>query len=152
MMTTKTEKIDDPYHLTRFVDAQENIYRQVLDELKHGQKRTHWMWFIFPQIDGLGRSPTAMRYAIKSKDEAEAYLNHSILGSMLLESVSALLDLNGSTALQIFGMPDTEKLRSSMTLFAGVSPEDSPYHQILNKYFDGYHDENTLKLIKDDID
>ena len=148
-MTSKTEYIDDPYHLTRFLDAQEDIYEQALYELKCGQKKTHWMWFIFPQVDGLGRSPTAIRYAIKSRQEAEAYLAHPVLRMRLDECAQTILDLDGYSAFQIFDVPDDGKLRSSMTLFASVCSNNSIYHQVLNKYFDGYLDENTLKLLEE---
>ncbi|MEI7770673.1 MAG: DUF1810 domain-containing protein, partial [Chloroflexales bacterium] len=115
----------DPFDLQRFVRAQETVYAQVLAELRGGKKRTHWMWFIFPQLDGLGYSATAKRYAIKSRAEARQYLNHLILGKRLIACTEAILAISGRSASDIFGSPDDVKLRSSMTLFAAVAPPDS---------------------------
>lgn len=126
---------DDPFNLTRFLTAQENIYQQVLAELKNGEKRTHWMWFIFPQIEGLGKSSTSRLYAIKSPKEAQAYLNHPILGQRLLECTNIVLSIKGRSALEIFGFPDDMKLKSSMTLFSSISDDDSPFKQVLDKFF-----------------
>src|SRR5690348_3268527 len=111
---------DDRFDLDRFVRAQEEVYCRALSEITLGRKRSHWMWFIFPQIDGLGCSSTAKFYAIKSKDEAKAYLNHPRLGKRLNECAEALLKIKGKSATEIFGYPDDLKLRSSMTLFASV--------------------------------
>lgn len=137
----------DPYDLKRFLSAQEPIFESVLAELRNGQKRSHWMWFIFPQIEGLGHSPTSMYYAIKSLDEAREYLNHPILGSRLAECAEILLGFEGKTAAEIFGFPDDMKLKSSMTLFACTANSGSVFERVLEKYFDGKRDENTLYLL-----
>lgn len=148
MTTTSTAHHEDPFNLTRFQVAQEGTYEQVLLELRSGKKRTHWMWFIFPQIAGLGRSSTSMLYAIESKEEARAYLNHPILGARLVECVRALLAIDGRSASQIFGFPDDKKLKSSMTLFAYVSDQDSLFHQALSRYFNGHKDDRTLQILE----
>ena len=138
----------DPFDLNRFVEAQAGVYEQALAELKRSQKRSHWMWFIFPQIDGLGRSSTAQFYAIKSPDEAKAYLNHPVLGPRLIECSRVLLQSQGFSASDIFGFPDDLKLRSSMTLFASVSEPDSVFVRVLGQYFEGQPDAQTLELLK----
>ena len=137
----------DPYDLARFVRAQAGDYEQALAEIRAGAKRSHWMWYVFPQFVGLGSSPTSMHYAIKSRNEAEAYLAHAILGPRLIECAEAVLRIEGRSALQIFGSPDDMKLRSSATLFASVSPEGSVFHQIIDKYFDGEGDVHTIALL-----
>ena len=137
----------DPYGLTRFVQAQERDYEQALSEIRSGQKRSHWMWYIFPQFDGLGFSSTSRRYAIKSVAEAEAYLRHAVLGPRLLESAEAAMGVEGRSALEVFGSPDDMKLRSCATLFACVSPAGSVFEQLLDKYFGGERDEKTLRLL-----
>src|SRR3954451_24186606 len=114
----------NPYNLERFVSAQQAIYPQVVSELRAGKKTSHWMWFIFPQIRGLGRSPISLEYAISSREEARAYLQHPILGPRLKECTRLVLGLQGRAVEDIFGSPDDMKFRSSMTLFAPVSPED----------------------------
>ena len=134
--------------LNRFLQAQENIYSTALAELQRGVKETHWMWFIFPQVDGLGISSTAKYYAIKNRAEAEEYLGHPILGSRLLECTSTLLTIRGRTAYQIFGSPDDLKLRSSMTLFSATSPADSLFHQVLSKYYSGQPDPRTIEILQ----
>jgi uncharacterized protein (DUF1810 family) len=134
--------------LERFLSAQASIYDQALAELRGGRKRTHWMWFIFPQIEGLGHSATSIHYSIKSQEEARAYLEHPVLGSRLRECAEALCALEGSTASDIFGFPDDLKLRSSMTLFAAVSEPASVFVRVLDKYFQGRHDDRTLQLLK----
>jgi len=139
---------EDPYNLTRFVSAQEDNYAQALAELQSGRKRSHWMWYIFPQIDGLGWSATSRFYAIKNLDEAQAYLNHPVLGQRLLECAQAILDVNGQSATEILGSPDDLKLRSCATLFAQVSPTGSVFAQLIEKYFDGNRDEKTLQLLQ----
>src|ERR1700730_4990354 len=116
---------DDPYDLSRFVRAQEDDYQRALAEILSGRKRTHWMWYIFPQIDGLAFSSTSKHYSIKSIKEAQAYLNHSVLGSRLLECAAAVVDVEGRSIAEIFGSPDDVKLRSCATLFAFVSPSGS---------------------------
>ena len=138
---------DDPYDLNRFVEAQATIFEQALSEIRRGGKRSHWMWFIFPQIAGLGWSPTSRHYAIRSREEAAAYLRHPILGPRLVECVEALLALEGTTASAIFGYPDDLKLRSSATLFARVSPPGSVFQQILDRYFGGAADAKTTRLL-----
>jgi uncharacterized protein (DUF1810 family) len=137
----------DPYDLARFVRAQESDYDQAMSEIHGGRKRSHWMWYIFPQFDGLGVSSTSRQYAIKSVAEAEAYLRHPVLGPRLLESVQAVLDVEGRSALEVFGSPDDMKLRSCATLFAGVSPAGSVFEQLLDRYFGGERDDKTLRLI-----
>ena len=138
---------DDPYKLNRFVQAQETAYDQAFSEIKSGQKRSHWMWYIFPQFDGLGFSATSKRYSIKSIAEAKAYLNHPILGSRLRECIEAVLGIEGRTAHDIFGFPDDMKLRSCATLFASISPPGSVFDQVLDAFFQGEHDPKTLDLL-----
>jgi len=133
-------------HLERFVEAQEGIYATALAELKKGLKQTHWMWFIFPQIDGLGFSEMSHTYAIKSLDEARKYLAHPILGARLRECCAALLQVQGRRAIQIFGSPDDLKLRSSMTLFA-LAGKTGPFEDVLEKYFNGQRDPRTLDIL-----
>jgi uncharacterized protein (DUF1810 family) len=139
---------DDPFDLNRFVRAQDEIYNSVLEELKSGVKRSHWMWFVFPQIVGLGQSPTARYYAIKSLEEAREYLNHSILGARLSECAEAVLAIKGRSASQIFGYPDDLKLKSSMTLFATAESSNSIFVRVLDKYFQGERDARTLQLLE----
>ncbi|MFO1309987.1 MAG: DUF1810 domain-containing protein [Burkholderiales bacterium] len=138
---------DDPYDLARFVDAQRDVHATALAELRAGRKRTHWMWFVFPQIEGLGSSWMAQRYAIASAAEAEAYLRHPVLGSRLVECAEALLAIEGRSAREILGPPDDLKLKSSATLFAAVSPPGSAFERVLDKYFAGERDEATLRRI-----
>lgn len=133
--------------LNRFLRAQEPVYHQVLAELRQGEKRSHWMWFIFPQLAGLGHSAMARRYAIESLDEAVHYLAHPVLGARLLECTQAVLSLNARTAAQIFGATDAMKLRSSATLFARVSPPESAFHRVLEQYFDSSPDQKTIELL-----
>jgi uncharacterized protein (DUF1810 family) len=138
----------DPYDLNRFVQAQKQDYAIALDELTQGKKYSHWMWYIFPQIEGLGRSHIAQKYAISNAEEAKAYIAHPVLGKRLLEFCEVLLDLDSSyTASEIFGFPDDLKLKSSMTLFASVSAEDSVFHQVVNQYFDGEFDSKTVDIM-----
>ena len=139
---------EDPFNLNRFVEAQSDVFQRALTELKRGEKRSHWMWFIFPQIDGLGYSSTAKFYAIKSKDETKAYLNHSLLGPRLIECSKVLLQHQGLSASDIFGFPDDLKLRSSMTLFATVSEPDSVFSRVLGQYFEGQPDDRTRELLR----
>ena len=127
--------------------AQEADYEQALSEIRSGKKRTHWMWYIFPQIDGLGFSSTAKRYAIKSIVEAKAYLDHPILGPRLLECAEAVVGVKGRSATEIFGTPDDLKLRSCATLCACVSPRDSVFDRLLAKYYRGERDGKTLQLL-----
>ena len=135
------------HHLSRFTKAQTFVYDSALDELTSGQKYSHWMWFIFPQIEGLGRSDTARYYAIKNREEARQYLEHPVLGERLIECTKTVLSVHGRSAAQIFGYPDELKFRSSMTLFAEVSASDSVFEQALDKYFDGQKDPKTLERL-----
>ena len=134
--------------LERFVDAQRDVYAQALSEIRAGRKRSHWMWFIFPQITGLGSSATSKHFAIRDRAEAEAYLRHPILGPRLLELAQAVLDLAGKSASEIFGYPDDLKLQSSATLFSAVSEPGSVFDRLLQQYFDGQHDRRTLDLLR----
>ncbi len=133
--------------LQRFVDAQDPIYERVLDELRAGRKRTHWMWFVFPQIAGLGSSPTSVKFALSGLDEARAYLDHPILGPRLRECTQLVADLSGYSAFDIFGGIDALKLHSSMTLFAHAAPDDPLFKTVLDRYFDAQADPQTLKRI-----
>jgi len=144
MYTSRSNSSSDSYNLERFVIAQDSIYRRVLSELQAGTKMGHWMWFIFPQVRGLGRSPTSIEYAISSRDEAQAYLQHPVLGHRLKECTQLVLNVNGRSATNIFGTPDDIKFRSSMTLFAQVSRDDDIFHRALQKYFEGVPDRLTL--------
>jgi uncharacterized protein (DUF1810 family) len=137
----------DPYNLDRFVQAQEDDYQQALREIRNGRKQSHWMWYIFPQFEGLGFSPTSKLYSIKSLAEAEAYLRHPVLGPRLLECAAAALGVQGRSALEVFGSPDNLKLKSCATLFARVSPAGSVFHQLLDKYYQGEQDAATLRLL-----
>jgi uncharacterized protein (DUF1810 family) len=139
---------DDTFGLSRFISAQDSIYDRVVEELKSGRKKSHWMWYIFPQIDGLGYSATSKHYAIKSMEEAQAYLNHPVLGSRLLECADAVLAVEGRSASDIFGYPDDVKLKSSMTLFATVADPKSVFVRVLDKYFQGKRDVKTLQILK----
>ena len=137
----------DPHNLQRFIDAQHPIYGQVRDELQSGLKESHWMWFVFPQIKGLGSSPTAQKYAIQGIDEATAYLNHPLLGFRLRECTQLVNAVNGRTIEEIFGYPDHLKFHSSMTLFAHVHPSDKLFAAALARYFQGEPDRRTLEQL-----
>ena len=137
----------DEFNLQRFVDAQAPIYPQVRSELEEGRKRSHWIWFIFPQIKGLGSSTTAVAFGIASKAEAVAYLRHPILGDRLRECTRLALDIEDRSAGRIFGAIDEIKFRSSMTLFASADPEEELFHAALRKYFGGRRDQETLKRL-----
>lgn len=141
-------KAEDNYDLERFVAAQEGVFDTVLAELRAGSKQSHWMWFIFPQISGLGSSPMARRYAICSIEEAEAYLNHPLLGQRLMECCRILLSLDQANAEEIFGFPDEMKLRSCLTLFEQVSAKPNVFADLLAKYFDGNPDPKTLERLE----
>jgi uncharacterized protein (DUF1810 family) len=134
--------------LSRFVDAQEYNYEEALSEIRDGRKRSHWMWYVFPQFHGLGSSPASRRFAIKSLAEAEAYLRHPVLGPRLLECCEAAASVEGRSALEVFGSPDDMKLRSCATLFAHVSPEEPVFGRVLDRYFGGERDRKTLRLIE----
>ncbi len=135
------------YDLTRFIKAQQVSYQDALEEIRAGMKQSHWMWFIFPQIDGLGRSETARYYAIKDIEEARQYLKHPILGKNLIEISKALLEVDSDDASYVMGFPDDMKLKSSMTLFLEADPECTVFQQVLDKYFGGEKDKNTLRLL-----
>lgn len=135
------------FSLKRFTDAQEAAYPQALTEVQNGRKRSHWMWFIFPQIQGLGFSEISKHYAIKDLSEAEKYAKHPVLGPRLVEICTALLGLASSDASRIFGSPDDLKLKSSMTLFAALPGADSVFQAVLAKFFKGVHDAKTLHII-----
>jgi uncharacterized protein (DUF1810 family) len=137
----------DPYNLDRFVQAQDPVFERVLSELRAGMKMSHWIWFIFPQIQGLGRSPTAMEYAISGLDEARAYLDHPILGPRLQECTRLVLAVESRPAARIFGSPDDMKFRSCMTLFAKISSGDDIFVRALQKYFNGVPDRLTLDRV-----
>jgi uncharacterized protein (DUF1810 family) len=133
--------------LERFVQAQAGVHEQALAELRSGRKRSHWMWFVFPQIAGLGSSPTARFYAIASADEARAYLDHPLLGQRLRACVTALLGHRGSSAEAMLGPVDAMKLRSSMTLFEAVASDRAPYAAVLDAFYAGDRDQATLRLL-----
>ncbi|SDK47069.1 Uncharacterized protein, DUF1810 family [Arthrobacter sp. ov407] len=142
--------MEDPYDLERFVIAQDagGTYWHALAELRSGMKRSHWMWFVFPQLAGLGRSETARKYAISSLDEARAYIRHDVLGPRLREVAAAVAFLEGRSAVQIFGSIDARKLHSSMTLFGLAAPGESAFRDVLDRYFDGREDAATGQLLE----
>lgn len=135
--------------LDRFVVAQDEhaTYDRALSELRAGRKTSHWMWFVFPQVSGLGQSPTAKHFELAGLDEARAYLDHEVLGPRLLECCRALLALDGATAEQVLGTVDALKLRSSMTLFARADPDERVFPDVLDRFFDGSADERTIRLL-----
>ncbi len=135
------------YQLERFVAAQEGVYQQVVNELSAGRKRSHWMWFIFPQLAGLGSSAMAQHYAISGLAEARAYLAHPVLGARLRECSALVLAVQGATVHGIFGSPDNMKFHSSMTLFAQAAPDEALFRACLDKYFGGVPDQATLDLL-----
>lgn len=137
----------DRFDLQRFVNAQNAVYGTVIQELEEGRKRSHWMWFIFPQVEGLGSSPMAQRYAIGSRQEAEAYLQHPVLGERLTECTLLMLRHEGRSAHAILGSPDDLKFQSSMTLFADVSEKGSPFERALEVFYDGKRDPKTIAQI-----
>jgi uncharacterized protein (DUF1810 family) len=139
--------MDDPYNLQRFVDAQRPLYERVCRELRQGRKQSHWMWFIFPQIKGLGRSEMAQKFALSSRDEAKAYLAHPVLGPRLRECSRIAADLEGKCVEDIFGYPDDMKFRSSMMLFAQTAKDNEIFKRCLEKYFGGEADPATLALL-----
>jgi len=138
----------DPFDLERFVSAQRPVYATALAEVRSGSKRTHWMWFVFPQVLGLGSSSTSSHYAIRSREEARAYLDHLVLGPRLRECAEAMLALRGRTASAVFGYPDVLKLKSSMTLFAEVDGPGSVFERVLETYYDGRRCERTLAMLR----
>ena len=140
--------MSDPYDLQRFVDTQNPVYDKVCSELRDGRKKSHWMWFVFPQIEGLGSSPLARKFAISSLAEATAYLAHPILGLRLAECTRLVNQIEGRTIEQIFGYPDDLKFRSSMTLFAHAAPDNRVFIDALRKYFKGEFDPATLARLQ----
>lgn len=141
------EQKDDRYNLKRFLDAQRSNYDRALAEIKSGRKRSHWMWYIFPQYDGLGTSPMSSQYAIKSLAEAEAYLAHPVLGDRLTTCAEAVLQIDHRSAYEIFGTPDDMKLRSCATLFAQIAPPGSVFERVLAQFYQGEPDPKTLALL-----
>ena len=141
--------MSDPFGLQRFVQAQDDggIYDQALRELRAGRKHSHWMWFVFPQVAGLGSTPMAQHYAISGLPEARAYLAHPVLGRRLVECARALTELATRDPVDVFGPVDAQKLRSSMTLFAAAAPDEPVFRAVLERFFDGIHDEATTARI-----
>jgi uncharacterized protein (DUF1810 family) len=141
--------MDDPYRLERFVAAQDagGTYDQALAELRRGRKTSHWMWFVFPQVAGLGQSPTSRRYAISGLAEAQAYVRHPVLGPRLAAAARVLTERPGGDAAEIFGGLDAQKLRSSMTLFSRADPDEPLFGQVLSQYFGGQEDPATDRLL-----
>ena len=141
--------MDDIYNLTRFVKAQERNYSNAFSELSQGRKRSHWMWYIFPQIVGLGMTVISYEFSIKSLDEAVAFLEHPYLGKNIREISSVLLGLESNDATAIMGFPDDLKLRSSMTLFAEAAPDEEVFQKVLDKFYNGKKDERTLEILEE---
>ena len=137
----------DQFDLQRFVDAQDPVYDTVLAELRGGAKRSHWIWFVFPQLRGLGRSPTAAHYGIASLDEARAYLAHDVLGPRLAECTRLVLAIDGRSVEDIFGWPDNLKVRSSMTLFAHATDDNADFRGVLDKFYGGEEDPATVERL-----
>ncbi|MBK5334157.1 MAG: DUF1810 domain-containing protein [Ilumatobacteraceae bacterium] len=135
------------FDLERFISAQDLVYSTIVGELRNGMKASHWMWFVFPQIDGLGSSQTARHYAIRSLDEADSYLAHPVLGSRLIECTELVNNVEGKSLRQIFGSPDDMKFHSSVTLFSLIERRRSVFEQALDKYFDGELDERTMAIV-----
>ena len=142
--------MEDQFNLKRFIDAQFSTYERALDEIKNGRKTSHWMWFIFPQYHGLGRSSTSIKYAINSKEEAISYLKHPILGPRLIEITKEFLSIENKTAYSILGEPDDKKIKSSMTLFSAVQNECNFFDSVLEKYFEGNRCRRTLSTLKNE--
>ena len=139
--------MDKQFNLERFVEAQAPVYRKVVAELKAGRKSSHWMWFIFPQIAGLGRSDMARKFAISSADEAAAYLAHPVLGARLRETSALVAAIDADDITDVFDPPDDRKFHSSMTLFAEVAPDEAVFHDCINQYFDGAPDHATIERL-----
>ena len=137
----------DPYDLQRFVDAQEPLYDAVISELTDGRKRSHWIWFVFPQLRGLGSSPTAVRYGVSSREEAVAYLAHEMLGPRLRECTRLVAQIDGRSVEEIFGWPDYLKVRSSMTLFARSTDDNADFVAVLDKFYGGEEDPVTVEKV-----
>jgi uncharacterized protein (DUF1810 family) len=141
------DSASDPFDLKRFMDAQAPVYRNVVDELRAGRKRSHWMWFVFPQLRGLGGSPMAVRYGIASLEEARAYLSHDLLGPRLHECTRLVNEVQGRSIAEIFGSPDDLKLCSSMTLFARATHDNDDFVAVLDRYYAGQHDRLTVERL-----
>ncbi len=139
--------MEENYNLERFVKAQKKSYKTAFSEIRNGRKRSHWMWYIFPQIIGLGRSETAVYYSIVDEGEARAYIKNDLLKNHLLEISNALLEIESSDPARVMGFPDDLKLQSCMTLFAEVAPEEVVFQKVLDKYFDGEKDRRTLQIL-----
>jgi len=139
--------VDDPFRLARFVEAQAPVYERVCAELRAGRKRSHWMWFVFPQLRGLGFSAMAEEFGIGSRAETEAYLRHPVLGARIRECAALVNAIAGRGVVEIFGYPDDLKFRSSMTLFAAVAPEERVFREAIEKYFGGEGDGVTLRML-----
>jgi uncharacterized protein (DUF1810 family) len=139
--------MSDPYDLQRFIEAQDRVYPRVVAELRAGRKTSHWMWFVFPQVAGLGSSPMAQKYAIGSLEEARAYLAQAVLGARLVECTQLVLDVKGRDISDILGYPDDIKFRSSMTLFAALEDAPQVFDAALRQYFAGEHDARTLEIL-----
>ena len=137
----------DRFDLQRFVEAQDRVYETALEELRAGRKRSHWIWFVFPQLQGLGRSPTAIRYGITSLAEARAYLDHDVLGPRLRECARLIAGIQGSSAEDIFGWPDNLKVCSSMTLFARATDDNADFRAVLDRFYDGVEDALTVEQL-----
>lgn len=142
------ESAPDPFDLQRFVDAQARVYPTVVEELRAGRKRTHWIWFIFPQLAGLGSSPTAVRYGISSLEEAQAYLRHEVLGPRLHECARLVNQVSDRSIGDIFGSPDDLKVRSSMTLFARATSDNQDFRELLEMHYEGVEDPLTLSALR----
>jgi len=140
--------VGDPYNLQRFVDAQREIFGQVISELREGRKQSHWMWYVFPQIKGLGSSPMAQRYAVLSLDEARAYWGHPVLGDRLRECTQLVTAARGQSIEDILGYPDNLKFHSSMTLFAHATNHDAVFEDALRKYFRSEYDHLTMERLR----
>lgn len=143
----KSSANNDPYDLERFVKAQQDTYPRALAELQAGRKRSHWMWFVFPQIDGLGHSQTTIFYSIKSLKEAKAYLDHPVLGARLMESVQAVVAIDGASLLEIFGKPDNKKFCACMTLFAEAAEDKRLFEKAIDQFCDAQLSEQTLAIL-----
>jgi len=145
-------KVSDPYKLSRFIKAQDRVYSDVIEELRRGRKTGHWIWYVFPQIKGLGRSGRSRYYSISSIAEAAAYMAHPVLGRRLLKCTKLVLEVEGKTAEQIFGVLDAMKFRSSMTLFSAVKNGNEVFQCAIDKYFDGVANDKTVRLLSSPVD
>tara|TARA_B110000305_G_C18852770_1_gene365268 strand:+ start:59 stop:487 length:429 start_codon:yes stop_codon:yes gene_type:complete len=142
--------MEDKFNLKRFIDAQSNTYEKALDEIKNVRKASHWMWYVFPQYHGLGRSSTSVKYAINSEEEAVSYLKYPILGSRLIEITKAFLLIENKTAYDVLGGPDDLKIKSSMTLFDAIQTETALFDSVLEKYFEGNRCRRTISALKNE--